>query len=522
MKKVKIISFILAVLLTAGNMSSCLPAKRGEGLETDSTNTYDVYEEQEDTRLTGVFTESAIKFDKSLTPIDKVNVCTSDEKITFYCTSQAETDGNLITEHYLCEVDTNGKIKNIEKLNIDEFFYANLGLVTDDKVYLIYVESRNATADSTNILLVYDRSERSIAKVEGIEIMFPDTGEPFTYISSIAVDGDGYVYLLSDNRICVLNPDLGKAFDFLTSGFQSSLSTDKSGLVYVTSYSGTYAIDRESCRLGEELPLPDVAEVKKVYFGDGYDCYYSTDNGLYGFSDGMGGGELVMNWQNSGLNPTRISYLSVISPEKIFLSYVEMNNNESQYYNSFFAKSDDVDLSDITKVSVAYLSSVLSPLPQQVINYNRKNPEMRVITEDYASYNSKENNCSGARTKLINDMLNGTYIPDVICVESSDRIISEILENELYLDLYTMIENDPDIEREDIVGAVKNTYEIDGRLSAVTPSFKLQTVLAPKSAVDDMTSWTLDELLDFEKNLNEKFQKSICWYFGCNNFNTAS
>lgn len=111
MKKAKIISFILAVLLTAGNMSSCLPAKRGEGLETDSTNTYDVYEEQEDTRLTGVFTESAIKFDKSLTPIDKVNVCTSDEKITFYCTSQAETDGNLITEYYLCEVDTNGDIK---------------------------------------------------------------------------------------------------------------------------------------------------------------------------------------------------------------------------------------------------------------------------------------------------------------------------------------------------------------------------------------------------------------------------
>lgn len=226
-------------------------------------------------------------------------------------------------------------------------------------------------------------------------------------------------------------------------------------------------------------------------------------DGLYGFSSGMESGELVMSWQNSDLNPTSISDLSVLSHDRIFVSYRDTLDNKIQYRNSIFTKSGDVFLSDSTKVSVAYLNSVLSPLPQQVINYNRNNPEMRVVTEDYESYNNRENGMSGARTKLMNDMISGIHTPDVIFVEATNRIISDIVKNDLYFDLYTLIENDPDIDKDDIVGAVKNTYEIDGRLSAVTPSFRLQTVLAPKSAVGDRTSWTLDELLDFEKSLGD-------------------
>lgn len=274
MRKMKLVCGVLAALVAAVNMSSCLPEKIRKSLETEPKETFVDYDTQEDAVLTGVFKGSAIKLDKDLTPDDGVKVCVKGGEITFYCTRQIETGEGFIIEHCLCTADENGSVGETEKLNIDESFYARIGLVTEEKVYLIYPESSSETADSTYVLLTYDRTDGSIAKAEGLETMFPGTGEPFTYVSSIAVDGDGYVYLAADGVICVLNPDLSKAFDCFSSGFRSSLSTDKSGVVYVTSETSTNAVDREIHGLGEELKLPDGAAAKSVYFGEGYECYY--------------------------------------------------------------------------------------------------------------------------------------------------------------------------------------------------------------------------------------------------------
>ncbi len=103
-------------------------------------------------------------------------------------------------------------------------------------------------------------------------------------------------------------------------------------------------------------------------------------------------------------------------------------------------------------------------------------------------------------------MFTGVNTPDIICLKYRDwqgynSIISGIIENGLYADLYEFIDSDPDIKKDDIMGAVRNTFEIDGKLLLAMPSFSIKTIIAPKSEVGERNSWNYDEIFDFIDSL---------------------
>lgn len=192
--------------------------------------------------------------------------------------------------------------------------------------------------------------------------------------------------------------------------------------------------------------------------------------------------------------------IQVISPERML--FTRLGSGSLFIVVGMLNKADDIDLTNVVTVAIAY-SRDDTILKRRISEFNQKHPDIRAVPMDYSGYNTADDLNAGA-DRLLLEMTSGTNMPDIVFGETgSVGLIKSVIECGMYMDLYEFMEDDPDIRREDIVGAVITTCEIDGKLSAVIPHFRIDTVIAPKSALGEKTSWTMEEMLDFEQSLGE-------------------
>ncbi len=491
----------------SGNTETTETTEASAPESADSTN---LTSQSDPTILTHVFTETAVSLeDGEIKPPFGADYSFDGGKLSIVGAKKIPTDGEkYYNEYYLTTVDVRTGERENRKLDIDlEEFFPGSTLTADGTLYIINTKTDPVTYESSFELVVYSLDDDSMKVVGGLEDMIPQNPtNPYDYIRSIAADEDGYIYLSNDNSVCVLNPDFTKAFDCTTTSTIRTLSAAPDGEIYAACYGSAYPIDREKQGFGESVKFPENVSVDRTCFGEGYDCYFTNDKGLYGYNFEAESADMVVNWKNSSFSPGVLNGLWVLSPEEVFVEYYEQDTRGYSTFYSILRKADDIDISKMTTVSVAYFNELATKLPQYIVKYNKAHPDVFVKGVDYAVYNTADEN--GGTTKLISEMLTGIYTPDVICLEYGDfreskGAFSKILENGLYTDMYEFIENDPDIKKDDIMGIVKNTFEIDGALSVVMPSFWVKTLLVNKSEAGDMTSWNYSNLFDFMERLPE-------------------
>ncbi len=503
---------ILALLLAA--MSSCTHEqsvetdKQIEKNETIVTPSEANDENKNPNILTNVYTESELTFDSEIAPLFNSKADVSGGKVSIISTKDARVDDTYVTEYYLTTFDLEAGVRDDRKLSIDDDgFFPGQTLITEDAVYITNTIFDSITGSNTIELIKYNLTDDSTTVLSGIENLLPQSPQERTpRVTGIARDKDGCIYLKNNNSVCVLNPDLTKMFDCTTDDFIRSMAAAPSGEVYVTGFGVAYPVDKTGKAFGSPIQLPEDTDAEYFYFGEGYDCYFTDRTGLYGYNFNSNKADIIINWQNSNINYSTVQSINVLSADKVFIQYSEQSENGLDYHYSIFNKSDDIDISDKTVVTTAYFNNMLSDFPQYMVNYNKTHPDVYISGEDYSAYSSGDDR--GASTKLISEMLTGIHTPDIICVEygfseEQTDIILKVLENELYTDMYSFMENDPDIKRDDVMGAVKNTFEVDGKLALVMPSFNLKTIIAPKSEVGEMTSWNYEQILSFMDKLPE-------------------
>nr|MBQ4320179.1 hypothetical protein [Clostridia bacterium] len=111
---------------------------------------------------------------------------------------------------------------------------------------------------------------------------------------------------------------------------------------------------------------------------------------------------------------------------------------------------------------------------------------------------------AGAR-KLLNEMLNGLYKPDIITASTvTDMVLGQVYDYGLYTDLYPFIDTSTKIKRDDILGCVDRTFGTsDGKLWAIGANFSVQTLIGPESVLGKDPGWTLSEFIEFAESLDE-------------------
>lgn len=518
-------ALLLALLLGLGSLSSC---QKGEG-ETKQTG-----EEAETPQvLTNVYRGTNLPdppTDEAGNEysLEGTNILYQDGVITALCTSYSydEETQESHTYYALYHVGEDGSNPSLEPLNLtsgeegeEEASYSlyNASL-TEDRIVFLDSSYDNATDTQTYTLCSYSFADETLTKIENVNSLFSAGQGNWFYVDSAFADPEGYFYLNAQDSILVLNPDGTKAFECTpTLNYIASMGVGKDGTVYCagsdTTGSGTNSyclipLDKTAKAAGTAIPLPKNVNPSNILYGGdesvAYDLYYSNNDGIFGFTFGTEEGELIVSWPNSDYNVDDLQNMQVLGPETFYVDYYNWSEGRSRnHYKVILHHAEDIDLSAITVVNVATRSNDQT-LRQLTVNFNRTHDDARVVVTDYSSYDTLENNYTGGETKLGNDLLNGVIHPDLIVLSNATgSLMSAILENNLYADLYSFMESDEEVKKDDILGCVKNTFEVDGKLSALPRTLSISTILAPKSVVGDKTSWTIDELLDFAENLPE-------------------
>jgi len=512
MKKItRIASLLLSVILCAGSLVSC-GKDRTDGEQVEKA-----------TVLTNVFkgTKSAIPdeyyLNNSTLPLYDAETGTMKLLAQHsYESDEMTEDGykKWISENKLLTIAADGSITEEKTLDFGEDdVYVNNGLLSEDKLYFTHSIYDHETGSETVSLCIYDLGSGTLSRSEPLNDMFSPTDRGWFYINGMALDGEGNIYLNADREILVIDDSFKKQFTLSVQTYIERMVTSADGKVYISSYMDGgqqfMPIDTAKKDFGDPIDIPDELKASEYFFGGGHDIYFLDRDrtALYGYdipeteTVETAQAELIMDFANSDLYANNIEIVNIISDDKIILYERDPVNYDNHLM--VYDRSPDIDLSQIKVLEIAYVRADYD-LQFDIISFNKANDGVRIIARDYSSYNSDEDP-SGGQRRLLNDMLNGLYKPDMITSTNlSDPVISQVYSNSLYTDLYGFIDKSTKVKRDDLLGCIMRTFGTsDGKLWGIGANITVQTLIGPKSVLGDREGWTLREFIDFAESLPE-------------------
>lgn len=423
------------------------------------------------------------------------------DEVTVLCTRSLDDT----TDFHLVTIDPNGNLINDRPLTLPEnISYLGAGALCQDSL----IFARTDYNPSTIHLYIYSLADDTLTVSDDLTDQFPiPETDSLIRIQCLALDGDGLIYIASNESVVVFDQTFVKRLTYPMGTFINDLVTSPDGTVHIAAYSGgrysLLPIDRETKNMLPTLPLPDNASGADFFFGEGYDLFYATDAGLYGYDFAESGQPkneptLLIDYANSDLIRNNIDVLRICSPDRMLMAEID----PTTYHRSptLYSRSADIDLFEIVTLEIAFTEAA-DDIDARIVEFNKTHRDVRIVPKDYSIYDTRENK-NGGETKLINDILTGLYTPDIVTGPNTSDLMKQVYKNDLYLDLYSLMEQYGTILPNDLFGCVLRTGETpDGKLWTLGSEFYVDTLIGPNDLLNGRTGWTLTELLDFEASL---------------------
>lgn len=255
---------------------------------------------------------------------------------------------------------------------------------------------------------------------------------------------------------------------------------------------------------GEAKQLPDDFMLQgHVSIADGEsmaDVVYTTTNGVYSVNMGETKTNQIMSFVNSDVPTTNMNHI-VILDETRFLGFYYDNHKYSQVV-SIFTKKNPEDIKDRTVLVLAGYY-IPSEVKNRVVQFNKTNPEYRIVMEEYHTYDTTEDGMAGYNRLNMDILENG--LPDILIADSYFTVSSYISKG-LIADIDTLIREDEELSQTEFLENVFDAYRIEGKLYHITPAFSVKTLIGKESVVGNRTSWTMKEMQELMVSMPEGTQ----------------
>ncbi len=217
---------------------------------------------------------------------------------------------------------------------------------------------------------------------------------------------------------------------------------------------------------------------------NGYDFYYTDSYGVYGVKDDTV--ECAVGFVNSDL-PVGLVFDCLPFENGQFFLHVLEGMNET--YRIATQRSAE----EIANTQVITLSTVgmYDRLESIVIDFNRAETGSRIIVQDYADYNTHEDNTLGLQ-RLREDLLDG-IVADMVCTDGLN--FESLAGKGLFADWYDLMEQDAEFNREDYLQNFFESYEYDGKLQRLGISFNILTAAAKTEHAGEEQGRTMEEYM---------------------------
>jgi len=228
----------------------------------------------------------------------------------------------------------------------------------------------------------------------------------------------------------------------------------------------------------------------KYYLAEGYDLYYSNQNGLYGYNFG-GTSEEIMNWVYNGLMYEQIGSVFITDP-----NHITLYGSSSRYGSRTLMAMDkyEGDLPEREIIKISYIEDGRGIIPYAVIQFNASQVEYQVICEEYFSAHSGQ--YDSVMNQLDKDILTGN-LADILVLDSKESV-DKYGKLGLLTDLYTVM-----ADKNDLFGCIRQHSETDGKLYAIPPEFYVDTLVVKAENLPEYDTWNSKAFLEIASSLDE-------------------
>ena len=322
----------------------------------------------------------------------------------------------------------------------------------------------------------------------------------YSRISTLLADKDGNIFALVEGRddgsILIFSKEGALLSKIDVSGWNNSLVRLLDGTIAHGGYSSMLSfefslrkIDISAGALGDKLEAPSSAN--KIFSGGaGFKFLYSDNNSLFGIDSQTGETELLLNWLDSGIDPNEFRNLTML-PDGRIATITSTWDNLTQSSSSSLIILTKVPRTELPNKTVLTLATfhVDQALQNAIRKFNNTNPTHTIKVIDYSEFSSDDDYFAGI-TRLSTEIITGNA-PDII--NMSGLPINQYVAKGLLLDLYELIDADPELKRDDFVSAALRAAEINGGLYQIFPFFRINTLIGRPEILGHEPGWTVEE-----------------------------
>ncbi len=413
--------------------------------------------------------------------------------------------------YYIISCKLDGSDRKDTLLQIPEGYingWMNPNLLSDGSAAAIYEMSFDDYTDPNNpvwtqqfILLKWDAEGNLVIDKD----ITPGEGE-YIYAQNMRLLADGNLQIMTGNNQIIVFDKEGnevsniKMDEEVVKNFNYMIPK-ADGNMYITSFDDNWTKQYISevnittgTLVGEKMELPgNLANYGMSAGGDLADFILNDNIGLYTYNIGDAEPKKLMDYINSDIATYGFNNIQFLDEKTFVASY-----NDTVDWTTRIGKFTYVDPSTIPDkqtlvLGVNYLNS---DVKKRVIDFNKASTNYRITIKDYNSYNTMED-YTLAQTQMNNDIISG-QMPDIMTIYN-DQDITSWVNKGLLADIGQMIANDPELSKIEYVENVFDAFKVNDTLYTVVPGFNVQTMIARKDMVGDISGWTMTEFREFMK-----------------------
>ncbi len=362
-------------------------------------------------------------------------------------------------------------------------------------------------SEETYYLRQLDKDGREVKCVPMNTQEITDNGDYFNAYR-LAVLSDGSVLTTGETSLFVFDVDTGEMKYSIPTDFDwiMNLLQTADGQVYVIGYGegadGTSTVlrpvDAEKRSLGEAMKVEGDL-FSAIPGNDRYLFYFSNGNNFFGYDAEKQEAVKLFNWLNVDVLTEDMDSYTVRADGSVVGLVTEWDKN-SENATRTLVTIHEVPFESIPEKTVLTLATEYLDwtLRRELVRFNRSSDSVRIEVLDYSEYDNYEEDFdengygeSGGLTKLRTEILAGN-MPDIIDLNGMPT--QQLAAKGLLIDLYPLLDADPELSREDIFPNVLRALETNGKLTSVSSGFYISTCIGASKVVGDKPGWTYEQL----------------------------
>lgn len=326
-----------------------------------------------------------------------------------------------------------------------------------------------------------------------------------SYVDSLAVDGEGRVYISGDGKIWLFDGEGNRKGEVSLSsnGWIRSMGCGKDGKMYACYYDNDgyvlSEIDFDGKTTGATYENFPSGNSERLVPGIEKDFLVQDGQFVYEYDMKSQSVEELFSWLDSDINGNYVQGYGAMEDGRLLAIIQDWESEDNGIALLTKTKASEVPQKETIVIGCLYGAYDLQSM---AVKFNKTNEKYRVSIRTYVDNNwgggsneDYQNMMNDAMNRMNNDITSSNNCPDIL--DLSGLNMKQLAAKGVFEDLVPYLDKSSKLNREDFLENIIESYTIDGTLVSIPYSFQMMTVAGKASEVGKEMGWTVDDMIAY-------------------------